>query len=189
LPAAASIATKINHEECPPFSCFILPQLQGNRIRAHTERGDAVLFGQNAHVYVLEGGAPASLSGVLPRPLLVFVASSALRMSSLLSGCPIPFPHHNPSTREAALRREHAQHLLRRHIPRGFYMLPSGPNAVRAVFYLDITDPDVERASELVGEALHSLEQQPEGSSFSHCPTCIHTRFRESFPVLNHLVQ
>jgi len=29
-------------------------------------------------------------------------------------------------------------------------MLPSGPNAVRAVFYLDISDRDVERASELV---------------------------------------
>jgi hypothetical protein len=41
-------------------------------------------------------------------------------------------------------------------------MLPSGPNAVRAVFCLDITDSDVERASELAGEALHSLEQQPE---------------------------
>jgi hypothetical protein len=41
-------------------------------------------------------------------------------------------------------------------------MLPSGPNAVRAVFYLDITDSDVERASELVGEALQHLERQPE---------------------------
>ena len=29
-------------------------------------------------------------------------------------------------------------------------------------FYLDITDSDLDRASELVGEALHSLEQQPE---------------------------
>jgi threonine aldolase len=38
-------------------------------IRAHTEPGDAVLFDQKAHVYLLEGGAPASLSGVLPRPL------------------------------------------------------------------------------------------------------------------------
>ena len=41
-------------------------------------------------------------------------------------------------------------------------MLPSGPNAVRAVFYLDITDSDVERTSELVGEALRNLERQPE---------------------------
>ena len=38
-------------------------------IRAHTEPGDAVLFDQNAHVHLLEGGAPASLSGVLPRLL------------------------------------------------------------------------------------------------------------------------
>jgi threonine aldolase len=38
-------------------------------IRAHTEPGDAVFFDQNAHVYILEGGAPASLSGVLPRLL------------------------------------------------------------------------------------------------------------------------
>jgi threonine aldolase len=28
-----------------------------------------VLFDQNTHVYLLEFGAPASLSGVLPRPL------------------------------------------------------------------------------------------------------------------------
>ena len=41
-------------------------------------------------------------------------------------------------------------------------MLPSGPNAIRAVFYLDISDSEVDRGSELVGEALHSLEQQPE---------------------------
>jgi threonine aldolase len=44
----------------------------------------------------------------------------------------------------------------------GVHMLPSGPNAVRAVFYLDITDFDAERASELVGEGLHSLERHPE---------------------------
>jgi threonine aldolase len=43
----------------------------------------------------------------------------------------------------------------------GVHMLPSGPNAVRAVFYLDITDSDVEQASELVGEALRHLEHQP----------------------------
>jgi threonine aldolase len=38
-------------------------------IRAHTEPGDAVLFDQNAHVYILEGGAPAAFAGVLPRLL------------------------------------------------------------------------------------------------------------------------
>jgi threonine aldolase len=38
-------------------------------LRAHTEPGDAVLFDQSAHVYMLEGGAPAALSGVLPRLL------------------------------------------------------------------------------------------------------------------------
>ncbi|WP_225729823.1 MULTISPECIES: low specificity L-threonine aldolase [unclassified Nocardia] len=38
-------------------------------IRTHTEAGDAVLFDQNAHVYLLEGGAPAAYSGVLPRLL------------------------------------------------------------------------------------------------------------------------
>ncbi|RDK11945.1 threonine aldolase family protein [Cupriavidus lacunae] len=38
-------------------------------IRAHTEPGDAVFFDQNAHVYILEGGAPAAYSGVLPRLL------------------------------------------------------------------------------------------------------------------------
>jgi threonine aldolase len=38
-------------------------------IRAHTEPGDAVLFDQNAHVYLLEGGAPSAYAGVLPRLL------------------------------------------------------------------------------------------------------------------------
>jgi threonine aldolase len=38
-------------------------------IRSHTEPGDAVLFDQNAHAYILEGGAPAAFSGVLPRLL------------------------------------------------------------------------------------------------------------------------
>jgi threonine aldolase len=38
-------------------------------IRAHTEPGDAVFFDWNAHVYILEGGAPAAYSGVLPRLL------------------------------------------------------------------------------------------------------------------------
>ena len=38
-------------------------------IRVHTEPGDAVLFDQGAHVYLLEGGAPAAFSGVLPRLL------------------------------------------------------------------------------------------------------------------------
>src|ERR1700676_3016871 len=34
-------------------------------IRSHTDPGDSVLFEQNAHVYLLEGGAIAALSGVL----------------------------------------------------------------------------------------------------------------------------
>jgi len=38
-------------------------------IRAHTEPGDAVLFDQHAHVYLLEGGAPAAYAGILPRLL------------------------------------------------------------------------------------------------------------------------
>ena len=36
-------------------------------IRTHTEPGDAVLFDQNAHVYLLEGGAPSAFSGILPK--------------------------------------------------------------------------------------------------------------------------
>jgi threonine aldolase len=35
-------------------------------IRAHTEPGDAVLFDQHAHVYILEGGAASAYAGVLP---------------------------------------------------------------------------------------------------------------------------
>src|ERR671925_1180764 len=38
-------------------------------IRCHTEPGDAVLFDQNAHTYLLEGGAPSAYAGVLPRLL------------------------------------------------------------------------------------------------------------------------
>jgi threonine aldolase len=38
-------------------------------LRTHTEPGDAVLFDQNAHVYLFEGGAPSAFSGILPRLL------------------------------------------------------------------------------------------------------------------------
>jgi|HubBroStandDraft_4_1064222.scaffolds.fasta_scaffold223107_2 hypothetical protein len=66
----------------------------------------------------------------------------------------------------------------------GVHMLPSGPNAVRAVFYLDITDSDVERASELVGEALHYLERQPEETRPVSSATAANIRSRrKSFPT------
>ncbi len=38
-------------------------------LRAHTEPGDEVLLADNAHMYYYEGGAPAALSGVMPRLL------------------------------------------------------------------------------------------------------------------------
>lgn len=38
-------------------------------IRTHTQPGDAVLFDQSAHVYILEGGGVAAHSGALPRLL------------------------------------------------------------------------------------------------------------------------
>ena len=44
----------------------------------------------------------------------------------------------------------------------GVHMLPSGPNAVRAVFYLDISDSDVGRASDLIGQVLRNLESKRE---------------------------
>ena len=40
---------------------------------------------------------------------------------------------------------------------RGLHMLPSGGNAVRAVFYLDIAAPDTERALAIVAETLQAL--------------------------------
>jgi len=68
-------------------------------IRAHTEPGDAVMFDQNAHVYILEGGAPAAFSGVLPRLLPgvrgVFTpedVSSALGVSHRFFPSTIPAP-------------------------------------------------------------------------------------------------
>ena len=38
-------------------------------VRTHTQPGDSLLIEQNAHIYVLENGAVAALSGVNPRPL------------------------------------------------------------------------------------------------------------------------
>ena len=38
-------------------------------LRTHTSSGDAVLFDQISHVYTLEGGGPAVLSGILPKLL------------------------------------------------------------------------------------------------------------------------
>lgn len=38
-------------------------------LRSHTEPGDEILIDANAHIYYYEGGAPAALSGVLPRLL------------------------------------------------------------------------------------------------------------------------
>lgn len=285
-------------------------------IRAHTEPGDAVLFDQNAHVYLLEGGAPASVSGVLPRLLPgvrgIFTPEdvvAALGMPHPFFPTTIPAPvkllcvenTHNigggsiwpleqidavaatarkhglavhldgarlwhasaktgvpearyaaafdtvsicfskalgapvgsclagPKTfiararrfkqqfgggfRQAGIIAAGALYALEHHRSRlgevhnnasafarniasysevdievgavetnivrfrlrsvpagpfveevhrlGVHMLPSGPNAVRAVFYLDITESDVERASELVGEALRNVERHP----------------------------
>lgn len=286
-------------------------------IRAHTEPGDAVLFDQNAHVYLLEGGAPASLSGVLPRLLpgvrgiftpddvvaalglphpffpatipapvkllcventhnigggsiwpleqIAAVAAAArahglavhldgarLWHASAKTGVPearyaAPFDtvsvcfskalgapvgsclagpkefitrarrfkqqfgggfrqagiiaagalyaieHHRSRlsevhARAAAFARKIASYAavdidpaaVETNIVRfrlrgvlatqfveaahrlGVYMLPSGSHAVRAVFYLDITDADVDRAGEIAGEVLHSLDGQAE---------------------------
>jgi len=70
-------------------------------IRCHTEPGDAVLFDQNAHTYLLEGGAPAAYAGVLPRLLPgvrgVFSAEDVARAV----GRPHPF---FPSTIQAPVR-------------------------------------------------------------------------------------
>jgi threonine aldolase len=286
-------------------------------IRAHTEPGDAVLFDQNAHVYLLEGGAPASLSGILPRLLpgvrgiftpedvvaalgtphsffpstvsapvkllcventhnigggsvwpleqIESVAATArnhaiavhldgarLWHASAKTGIPearyaarfdtvsvcfskalgapvgsclagpkkfiararrfkqqfgggfrqagviaagalYALEHHrtrlgeihsraenfarriashpkidiDPATVETnivrfRLRGISAAHFVEEAHRLGLHMLPSGPNAVRAVFYLDIADSDVERAIELVGKALSGLERQRE---------------------------
>ena len=297
-------------------------------IRAHTEPGDAVLFEQNAHVYLLEGGAPAALSGVLPRLLpgvrgifrpedvlaalgmphaffpatirapakllcventhnvgggsiwpleqIDAVANTARRNgiaahldgarlwhASAKTGVPEaryagPFDtvsvcfskalgapvgsclagprefiararrfkqqfgggfrqagiiaagalyaleHHRSRlgevhTRAAAFARRIASYAevdldpasVETNIVRfglkgvpagrfveeahrlGVHMLPSGPDAVRAVFYLDISDPDMERASEVIGEALRSLGRKAEYAwEFEHSVVC-----------------
>jgi threonine aldolase len=77
-------------------------------IRAHTEPGDGVLFDQNAHLYLLGGGAPASLSGVLPRLLPGIRGIFSPQDVAAAGDAPSRFSGHNPGAREAALRREHA---------------------------------------------------------------------------------
>jgi threonine aldolase len=46
---------------------------------------------------------------------------------------------------------------------RGLYMLPSGPNAVRAVFYLDIRQADLETPLSIIDDVLEELP--PVGAS------------------------
>lgn len=48
---------------------------------------------------------------------------------------------------------------------RGLYMLPSGPDAVRAVFYLDISPDDAERAISIVGDVLNALASGGNGAA------------------------
>jgi hypothetical protein len=63
-------------------------------------------------------------------------------------------------------------------------MLLALMSGIRAVFYLDITDSGVERASEPVGEALHYLERQPEETRPVSSATAANIRSRrKSFPT------
>jgi threonine aldolase len=70
-------------------------------VRTHTQAGDAVLLDQSAHVYILENGGMAALSGVLPRPLPgvrgIFTAADV----DAMIGVPHPF---FPSTVAAPAR-------------------------------------------------------------------------------------
>jgi threonine aldolase len=63
-------------------------------IRTHTEPGDAVLFDQTAHVYILEGGAPAAFSGGLPRllPSVRGILARGQNLGPIFLPCSLPAP-------------------------------------------------------------------------------------------------
>jgi len=73
-------------------------------LRTHTEPGDEVMLDENAHTYLLEGGAPAALSGVMTRLLPgvrgIFTADdvrAALRPRNV----------HHPRTRLVCVENTH----------------------------------------------------------------------------------
>ena len=82
-------------------------------IRTDTEPGDAVLFDQNAHVYLLEGGASSAFSGILPDsfPACVGFFPQGISMRRLV--CRIPFFHRRSRLRQASMLGEHAQYRRR----------------------------------------------------------------------------
>jgi threonine aldolase len=53
---------------------------------------------------------------------------------------------------------------------RGLWMLPSGPDAVRAVFYLDIGVEDAERALAITAETLRELPK-PDSPAAAAAPS------------------
>jgi threonine aldolase len=65
-------------------------------IRSHTEPGDAVLFEQNAHVYLLEAGAVTALSGVLPRLMPGVRGIFSADQVRAIVGVPHPFSAKSP---------------------------------------------------------------------------------------------
>ena len=88
-------------------------------IRAHTEPGNAVLFDQNAHVYILEGGAPAAYAGgaALATRRARYLqcercGSGHRRASPVLS-------RHDSRARSAAMSREYSQHWRRQGVAAG----------------------------------------------------------------------
>jgi threonine aldolase len=48
---------------------------------------------------------------------------------------------------------------------RGLWMLPSGSDAVRSVFYLDLTEADVDAALKIVSDTLRALPPEPAGQA------------------------
>src|SRR5262249_28795637 len=74
-------------------------------VRAHTQPGDEVLLGVNAHIYRYEAGGPAALSGVTCRP----IDGDAILELSQLEDKIRPDNEHYVRTRLVCLENTHNQ--------------------------------------------------------------------------------
>ena len=85
---------------------FMASGTMGNQvsINAHTQPGDEVICGYNAHIFNYEGGAPALLSGVQLHPL---PGNRGVITASQIEQVIRPADHHFPHTQLIAIENTH----------------------------------------------------------------------------------